>query len=98
MSLSFLITIIAEIFLNKLEQNQNFGQLVLQLIATKSYDLHIRFAASLLFKNFVRRNWMVCRNKNNNCILERGENRRFLTTSISTTILTMPFAFLCALD
>ena len=49
--------------MNKLEQNQNFGQLVLQLIATKSYDLHIRFAASLLFKNFVRRNWMVCCNK-----------------------------------
>ncbi|KAF9134597.1 importin-alpha export receptor [Mortierella sp. 14UC] len=49
----------AEIFLNKLEQNQNFGQLVLQLIATKAYDLHIRFAASLLFKNFVRRNWMI---------------------------------------
>ncbi|KAK3842665.1 MAG: putative importin-alpha export receptor [Linnemannia gamsii] len=49
----------AEVFLNKLEQNQNFGQLVLQLIATKSYDLHIRFAASLLFKNFVRRNWMI---------------------------------------
>ncbi|KAG0271016.1 importin-alpha export receptor, partial [Linnemannia exigua] len=49
----------AEVFLNKLEQNQNFGQLVLQLIATKTYDLHIRFAASLLFKNFVRRNWMI---------------------------------------
>lgn len=50
---------IAEAFLNKLEQSQNFGQLVLQLIATKSFDLHIRFAASLLFKNFVRRNWVV---------------------------------------
>ncbi|KAF9316527.1 importin-alpha export receptor [Podila horticola] len=49
---------IAEAFLNKLEQSQNFGQLVLQLIATKSFDLHIRFAASLLFKNFVRRNWV----------------------------------------
>ncbi|KAF9082059.1 importin-alpha export receptor [Mortierella sp. AD031] len=49
----------AEVFLNKLEQNQNFGQLVLQLIATKSYELHIRFAASLLFKNFVRRNWLI---------------------------------------
>lgn len=48
----------AEAFLNKLEQSQNFGQLVLQLIATKSFDLHIRFAASLLFKNFVRRNWV----------------------------------------
>lgn len=59
----FSFAIIAEVFLNKLEQNQNFGQLVLQLIATKSYDLHIRFAASLLFKNFVRRNWMVRRIK-----------------------------------
>ncbi|KAF9582671.1 importin-alpha export receptor, partial [Lunasporangiospora selenospora] len=48
----------AEVFLNKLEQNQNFGQLVLQLIATKSFDPNIRFAASLLFKNFIRRNWM----------------------------------------
>ncbi|KAF9182619.1 importin-alpha export receptor, partial [Haplosporangium sp. Z 767] len=48
----------AEQFLNKLEQNQNFGLLVLQLIATKSFDQHIRFAASLLFKNFIRRNWM----------------------------------------
>ncbi|KAG0249785.1 importin-alpha export receptor [Mortierella polycephala] len=48
----------AEQFLNKLEQNQNFGLLVLQLIATKSFDQHIRFAASLLFKNFIRRNWV----------------------------------------
>ncbi|KAG0369140.1 importin-alpha export receptor, partial [Gamsiella multidivaricata] len=48
----------AEQFLNKLQQSQNFGQLVLQLVATKSFDVNIRFAASLLFKNFVRRNWM----------------------------------------
>ncbi|KAG0324831.1 importin-alpha export receptor [Dissophora globulifera] len=48
----------AEVFLNKLQQSQNFGQLVLQLIATKSFDVQLRFAASLLFKNFVRRNWM----------------------------------------
>ncbi|KAF8928861.1 putative importin-alpha export receptor [Dissophora ornata] len=48
----------AELFLNKLQQSQNFGQLVLQLIATKSFAMHIRFAASLLFKNFVRRNWV----------------------------------------
>ncbi|KAF9387437.1 importin-alpha export receptor [Mortierella sp. AD011] len=48
----------AESFLGKLQDSQNFGQLVLQLIATKSFDMHIRFAASLLFKNFVRRNWL----------------------------------------
>ncbi|KAF9111410.1 importin-alpha export receptor [Mortierella sp. AM989] len=48
----------AESFLGKLQESQNFGQLVLQLIATKSFDVHIRFAASLLFKNFVRRNWL----------------------------------------
>ncbi|KAI8351996.1 importin-alpha re-exporter [Mortierella sp. GBAus27b] len=41
-----------------MQQSQNFGQLVLLLIATKSYDVNIRFAASLLFKNFIRRNWM----------------------------------------
>ncbi|KAI7823046.1 Cse1-domain-containing protein [Gamsiella multidivaricata] len=51
-------SIVAEQFLNKLQQSQNFGQLVLQLVATKSFDVNIRFAASLLFKNFVRRNWM----------------------------------------
>ncbi|KAF9919289.1 hypothetical protein BGZ65_012248, partial [Modicella reniformis] len=48
----------AEGFLSRLQQSQNFGQLVLLLIATKSFDVNIRFAASLLFKNFVRRNWM----------------------------------------
>ncbi|KAG0257100.1 importin-alpha export receptor [Actinomortierella ambigua] len=48
----------AEAFLNELEQNQNYGQLVLQFIALKSYDLNIRFAAAVLFKNFVRRNWL----------------------------------------
>ncbi|KAF9346193.1 importin-alpha export receptor, partial [Mortierella sp. NVP85] len=48
----------AEAFLARLQQSQNFGQLVLMLIATKSFDVNIRFAASLLFKNFIRRNWM----------------------------------------
>ncbi|KAF9198134.1 importin-alpha export receptor [Haplosporangium sp. Z 27] len=48
----------AEGFLGKLQESQNFGQLVLQLIATKSFDMHVRFAASLLFKNFIRRNWV----------------------------------------
>ena len=50
---------IAEQFLNNLEKSQNFGQLILQLIATKSFDLQTRFSASLFFKNFVRRNWLV---------------------------------------
>ncbi|KAF9962476.1 importin-alpha export receptor [Mortierella alpina] len=49
----------AEQFLNNLEKSQNFGQLVLQLIATKSFDLQTRFSAALFFKNFVRRNWLV---------------------------------------
>ncbi|KAI1314971.1 importin-alpha export receptor [Mortierella claussenii] len=48
----------AEEFLNSLQENQNFGQLVLQLIATKSYDAGIRFTAAVLFKNFVRRQWV----------------------------------------
>ncbi|GJJ67857.1 exportin-2 (importin alpha re-exporter) [Entomortierella parvispora] len=49
----------AEDFLNKLERNQNYGQLALQLAANKSFDLNsIRFPAALLFKNFVRRHWM----------------------------------------
>jgi len=45
--------------LAKLEQNQNYGQLALQLTATKTFDLSIRFPAALLFKNFVRKHWMV---------------------------------------
>ncbi|KAG0045285.1 importin-alpha export receptor [Gryganskiella cystojenkinii] len=49
----------AETFLAKLEQNQNYGQLALQLTATKTFDLSIRFPAALLFKNFVRKHWMI---------------------------------------
>ncbi|RKP10272.1 Cse1-domain-containing protein [Thamnocephalis sphaerospora] len=47
----------AEQFLQSVEKNAGFPVLVLTLTAKDDAEAHIRFAAALLLKNFVRRNW-----------------------------------------
>ncbi|KAJ2368139.1 importin-alpha export receptor [Coemansia sp. RSA 2610] len=47
----------AEKFLETVEQAEHFVVPLLQLVNSSSTDDHIRFAAALYFKNFVRRRW-----------------------------------------
>ncbi|KAJ1758050.1 importin-alpha export receptor [Coemansia sp. RSA 1591] len=47
----------AEQFLKSVEHGEHFVVPLLQLVNSTEADEHIRFAASLYFKNFVRRGW-----------------------------------------
>ncbi|KAG6449355.1 hypothetical protein O3G_MSEX006002 [Manduca sexta] len=49
----------AEKFLESVEVNQNYAILLLHLIDKDVVDLTIRVAASIAFKNYIKRNWPV---------------------------------------
>lgn len=49
----------AEKFLESVEQNQNYGLLLLHLMDKADVELHIRVSSAIVFKNFVKRNWRV---------------------------------------
>ncbi|XP_052743189.1 exportin-2 [Bicyclus anynana] len=49
----------AEKFLEGVEVNQNYGILLLHLMDKESADPTIRVAASITFKNYIKRNWPV---------------------------------------
>ncbi|XP_026728372.1 exportin-2 [Trichoplusia ni] len=49
----------AEKFLESVEVNQNYAILLLHVIDKDSVDLTIRVAASIAFKNYIKRNWQV---------------------------------------
>ncbi|KAJ0171405.1 hypothetical protein K1T71_012955 [Dendrolimus kikuchii] len=49
----------AEKFLEGVEINQNYAILLLHLIDKDGVDMTIRVAASIAFKNFIKRNWPV---------------------------------------
>jgi exportin-2 (importin alpha re-exporter) len=54
---NFVFVILAENFLETVEHNQNFPQLLLVLIDKPEIDLTIRTAGAIAFKNYVKRNW-----------------------------------------
>lgn len=49
--------IAAEKFLESVEGNQNYAILLLNLVGKEDVDTTIRVAGSIVFKNFVKRNW-----------------------------------------
>ena len=49
----------AEDYLMSVETRQNYPMLLLQLADSESTDMHVRLAASITFKNYVKRNWRV---------------------------------------
>lgn len=55
------MNIVAEKFLEGVEVNQNYAILLLHLIDKDSADPTIRVAASVTFKNYIKRNWPVVR-------------------------------------
>ncbi len=49
----------AEDYLESVEGTQNYAILLLQLAESQEIESHIRLAASITFKNFVKRNWRI---------------------------------------
>lgn len=37
-----------------------FSVCLLQIVATEAFAKQVRLASALYFKNFIKRNWMVC--------------------------------------
>ncbi|RWS11546.1 exportin-2-like isoform X2 [Dinothrombium tinctorium] len=55
----------AEKYLMSIEGNRNYPILLLHLIDKQDYDLIVRIAASITFKNFIKRNWIIDEDGNN---------------------------------
>ena len=49
----------AEDYLVSIESTPNYAMLLLQLAESDQVELHVRLAATINFKNFVKRNWRV---------------------------------------
>ena len=55
----------AEDYLESVEGTQNYAILLLQLAESQDIETHVRLAASVTFKNFVKRNWRIVEEKPN---------------------------------
>lgn len=55
----------AEDYLMSVEGTQNYAMLLLQLTDSDGVEFHIRLAASINFKNFVKRNWRILEDQPN---------------------------------
>ena len=55
----------AEDYLMSVEGTPNYATLLLQLTDSDQVEMHIRLAASINFKNFVKRNWRIVEDKPN---------------------------------
>ncbi|KAK7583970.1 hypothetical protein V9T40_004933 [Parthenolecanium corni] len=49
----------AEQFLQSLDRNQNYPILLLKVIQKDSFNMTIRISASVVFKNYIKRNWKI---------------------------------------
>ena len=55
----------AEDYLMSVEATPNYAMLLLQLTDSEQVEMHIRLAASINFKNFVKRNWRIVEDQPN---------------------------------
>lgn len=53
----FLFCFTAEKFLKSVEGNENYAILLLDLISKEDFEVTVRIASSIAFKNFVKYNW-----------------------------------------
>lgn len=58
----------AEDYLESVEGTQNYAIVLLQIAESDAAESHIRLAASITFKNFVKRNWRVVEGKANKIV------------------------------
>lgn len=49
----------AEKYLESVELNKNYPLLLLSLVDNANVDVTIRIAGSIVFKNYVKRNWKI---------------------------------------
>ncbi|XP_050295241.1 exportin-2 [Anthonomus grandis grandis] len=49
----------AETFLEGVEVNQNYPLLLLNLVHKQNWDMTVRIAGSVAFKNYIKRNWTI---------------------------------------
>lgn len=54
---AFFMRLSAEQFLEKVDHNRNFPQILLHLIEKEDIDTTIRISAAIAFKNYISRNW-----------------------------------------
>lgn len=59
----------AEDYLMSVEATPNYATLLLQLTDNDQVEMHIRLAASINFKNFVKRNWRIVEDQPNKVLL-----------------------------
>lgn len=58
----------AEDYLLSVEATPNYAMLLLQLTDSDQVEMHIRLAASINFKNFVKRNWRIVEDQPNKVV------------------------------
>ena len=59
----------AEDYLMSVEATPNYATLLLQLTDSDQVEMHVRLAASINFKNFVKRNWRIVEDQHNKVLL-----------------------------
>lgn len=59
MNTALYLIILAEQCLQSLEKNQNYPVLLLKIIEKDSFDMTIRISSSVVFKNYIKRNWKI---------------------------------------
>lgn len=77
----------AETYLQSVESTPNYGLLLLQLLTTESASPVIRTAASITFKNFVKRNWRIVEGET---LKISEEDRALIKTNIVELMLKSP--------
>lgn len=82
----------AEDYLMSVEATPNYAMLLLQLTDSDQVEMHIRLAASINFKNFVKRNWRIIEDQPNKvCINVCNINGHVCTTTLYRTLDTLSF-------
>lgn len=85
----------AEDYLMSVEGTPNYATLLLQLTDSDQVEMHIRLAASINFKNFVKRNWRIVEDMPNEVSLFVGmhvEHCHGVCGSLTTLFLTFSLA------
>ena len=79
----------AEDYLESVEGTQNYAILLLQLAESQEIETHIRLAAGITFKNFVKRNWRIVDEKPNKIV---AVDRELIKKHIVDLMLKAPEA------
>lgn len=77
----------AEDYLQSVESTPNYGLLLLQLLTMESVQPVIRTAASVTFKNFIKRNWRIVEGETNKV---SEDDRNLIKTNIVELMLKSP--------